>query len=83
MEGKGHIPLKGSSDIFKAEGHFPVRKRAPRTNKSSLVLVLEFNLGMIIARETVHKGINFAPRTLIQDLVNKWCRGIILRTGSI
>ena len=83
MEGKGHGPLKRSSNIFKDEGNFSVRKRAPRKNKRSLVLVLEFNLDLIIAREVDHKGVNFTPHTLIQYLVIKWCREIILRTSSI
>ena len=83
MKGKGHGPLKRSSKIFKVEGNISVCKHAPSTNKSSLVLVLKFNLDLIIAREPIHKEENFAPHTLIQDLVNKWCREIFLMIGLI
>ena len=49
MENQGHRPLKSSSDVFKAERHFSIRKCSPRTNKSSLMLVLKFNLNLIIS----------------------------------
>ena len=83
MKGKGHSPLKCCSDIFKAKGHLQVRKSTPRTNESSLMLALGFDLNLIISRKSIHKGENFASYTLIQNLVNKWCGKIILRTGSI
>ena len=83
MEDQGHSPLKSGSGIFKAEGHLPICKGTPRTNKGSLILVLRFDLYLIVSRKAVQKGKYFASRTLIQNLVNKWCGEIILRIGSI
>ena len=83
VEDQGHFPLKCSFGVFKAERHFLIHERSPRTNKCSLVLVLRFNLYLIIPRKAVHKGEHFAPRTLIQNLIYKWCGEVILRTGTI
>ena len=47
------------------------------------MLVLRFNLYLIIFGKSVHKGKNLATRTLIQNLINKWCGEIVLRTGTI
>ena len=47
------------------------------------MLVLKFNLYLIIFRKSIHKGKNLAPHTLIQNLINKWCGEIVLRTGTI
>ena len=47
------------------------------------MLVLRFNLYLIISRKAVHKGKNLATHTLIQNLINKWCGEIFLRTGTI
>ena len=83
MEDQGHIPLKSGFDVFKAEGHLPICKGTPRTNKGSLMLVLRFDLYLIISRKVVHKGKYLTSLTLIQNLINKWCRKIILRTSMI
>ena len=47
------------------------------------MLVLRFNLYLIIPEKDVHKGEHLATRTLIQNLINKWCGEIILRIGMI
>ena len=47
------------------------------------MLVLRFDLYLIISGKAVHKGKNLAPRTLIQNLINKWCGEIVHRTGTI
>ena len=47
------------------------------------MLVLRFNLYLIVSRKAIHKGKNLATRTLIQNLINKWCGEIVLRTGTI
>ena len=83
VENQGHRPLKCSSSIFKAERHFSIRKCSPRTNKCGLVLVLGFNLDLIIPGKAVHKGEHLATRTLIQNMIYKWCGEVILRTGTI
>ena len=47
------------------------------------MLVLRFNLYLIISRKAIHKGKNLATHTLIQNLINKWCGEIVLKTGMI
>ena len=47
------------------------------------MLVLRFNLYMIVSGKAVHKEKNLATCTLIQNLINKWCGEIVLRTGTI
>ena len=47
------------------------------------MLVLRFNLYLIIPEKDIHKGKNLATRTLIQNLINKWCGEIVLRIGTI
>ena len=81
VENKGHCPLKRSSGIFKAERHLPICKCSPRTNKCSLVLVLRFNLDLIVPEKVVHKGEHLTTRTLIQNMISKWCGEIVLRTA--
>ena len=83
VEDQGHGPLKSSSGILKAKRHFSICKRSQRTNKCSLMLVLRFNLYLIISGKAVHEAKNLATRTLIQNLINKWCGEIVLRTGTI
>ena len=83
VEDQGHRPLKRSSGVFKAERHFSIRKCSPRTNKCSLMLVLRFNMYLIISKKVVHEGEHLATHTLIQNLINKWCREIFLRIGTI
>ena len=80
MENQGHYPLKCSSGIFKAKRHFSICKSSPRTNKCGLMLVLGFNLYL---EKAVHKGKNLATCTVIQNIINKWCGEIVLRTGMI
>ena len=83
MEDQGHSPLKSCSDVFKAKRHLTICKGSPRTNKGNFMLVLRFNLYLIIPEEAVHKRKYLASRTLIQNLINKWCGKIILRIGTI
>ena len=47
------------------------------------MLVLGFDLYLIVSRKSVHKGKYVASRTLIQNLINKWCEEIVLRIGTI
>ena len=83
VEDQGHGPLKSSSGVLKAKRHFLICKSSPRTNKCSLMLFLRYNLYLIISRKPIHKGKNLATRTLIQNLINKWCGEIVLRIGTI
>ena len=76
MEDQGHRPLKCSSGVFKAERHFLICKRSPRTIKCHLMLVLRFNLYLIISEKSVHKGEHLATYTLIQNMIYKWCREV-------
>ena len=47
------------------------------------MLVLGFNLNLIIPRKSIHKGEHLVTRTLIQNMIYKWCGEVILRTGTI
>ena len=47
------------------------------------MLVLRFNLYLIVSGKAIHKGKNLATHTLIQNMINKWCGEIVLRTGTI
>ena len=47
------------------------------------MLVLRFNLYLIISEKDIHEGKNLATHTLIQNMINKWCGEIVLRTGTI
>ena len=47
------------------------------------MLVLRFNLYLIIPEKVVHEGEHLATRTLIPNLIYKWCGEIVLRTGMI
>ena len=47
------------------------------------MLILRFNLYLIIPKKAVHKGKNLATHTVFQNLINKWCGEIVLRTGTI
>ena len=47
------------------------------------MLVLGFDLYLIVSGKSIHKGKYLTSRTLIQNLINKWCEKIILRTCTI
>ena len=83
MEDQGHSPLKSGSDILKAKRHLPICKGSPRTNKGHLMLVLGFDLYLVVSIKVIHKGKYLASRTLIQNMINKWCGKIIFRIGTI
>ena len=55
----------------------------PIKNKCIFMLVLGFDLDLIVSRKAIHKGKYLTSRTLIQNLINKWCGKIILRTGTL
>ena len=58
-------------------------QKFPKENKCSLMLVLRFNLYLIVSEKVVHKGKNLTTRTLIQNMINKWCGEIVLGIGMI
>ena len=47
------------------------------------MLVLGFDLYLIVSGKSIHKGKYLTPGTLIQNLINKWCGEIVLRTCMI
>ena len=47
------------------------------------MLVIRFNLYLIIPGKAIHDGEHLATRTLIQNLIYKWCGEVILRTCTI
>ena len=83
MEEQGNSPLKSGSIVFKAERHLSICKGTPRTNKGSLMLVLRFDLYLIVFEKAIHKGKYLTSHTVIQNLINKQCGEIVLRTSAI
>ena len=83
MEDQGHISLKSGFGVFKAERNFSICKGTLSTNKGNLMLFLRFDLYLIVSGKDVHKGKYLTSHTLIQNLINKWCGEIVLRTGTI
>ena len=47
------------------------------------MLVLRFDLYLIVFEKVVDKGKYLASRTLIQNMIDKWCGKIIFRIGMI
>ena len=81
METIRHGSLKGGAGIFKAKWHDSVCESAPRTNERSFKLISTMDKNLVVSREAIHKGENLVPRTLIDDLVNKWCGEVVFGTS--
>ena len=47
------------------------------------MLISQENVNLIVTRKTVHEGKNLTLGTVINDLIDKGSRIIILRTGTI
>ena len=80
MESIGHSPLKSGTKIFKAKRKFVISKSSPRADESHFTLIFQENFNLIVSEEAIHERKKFTSGTIIYDLVNKWCRVIVLRT---
>lgn len=47
------------------------------------MLISRCDINLVVAKETVHEGIHFAPRTLINNLINKRSGEVVLWTGPV
>ena len=83
MEKIRHGSLKGSAGIFKAKWHDAVCESAPRTNERGFKLISTTENNLVVSGEAIHKGENLVPRTLINDLVNKWCGEVVFGTSFV
>ena len=55
MESIRRRMLKGSADIFKAEGEIFVSKSSPWTDEGRLVLISGGDINLVVTREAIHK----------------------------
>jgi hypothetical protein len=78
-----HSTLKRSTCVLKTKGKFSIGESTPRTNKRSFMLVLRSDINLIIAGESIHERKDFNVDTVIDDLVNKRGRKVILWTGFV
>lgn len=83
MEIIGHFTLKISTGILQTERKLFVGKSAPRTDKGCLMLISRRDINLVVSRKTIHEGIHFAPRTLVNELINKRGGEVILWTGLV
>ena len=79
MESIGHRSLESGPGILQSKRYFLVCEGTPRTVKIRLVLINWENVNLIISRNTVHKGKNITPGTVVNDLIDEGSRIIILR----
>ena len=73
-----YFSLEGSTGIFKAERKLLVSKGTPQTDEGSFVLICRRNINLVITRKSVHKRVDLTPSTIVDELVDKGCRIIIL-----
>ena len=78
-----HSTLKHRASILKTEGKFPIGKSTPRTNKSSLMLILRSNVNLIIARETIHEREDFTSDAIIDNLIDEGGRKVVFQRSFV
>lgn len=83
VESIEHGSLESGTNIFKTKRQFSISKSTPRTDERSFLLIFWENFNLIVSGETIHKGKNFTTGTIINDLVDKSGRVIVLRTCLI
>ena len=83
METIRHGLLEGGTGVFKAKWHDSVCERAPRTNERGFKLIIMTDNDLVVSGEAIHEGENLVPRTLIYDLVNKWCGKVVFGTSFV
>ena len=83
METIIHGLLKSGARIFKAKWHDLVCESAPQTNERGFKLISTTDNDLVVSGEAIHKGENLVPRTLINDLVNKWCGEVVFGTSFV
>ena len=83
MERIRHSMLKSGSNVLETEREFPIGKITPRTNKRSLMLILENNVDLIIPRETIHEREYFTASVVIDNLIDEGGRKVVFGTSFV
>jgi hypothetical protein len=83
MESIRHSALKSCANVLETEREFPIGKSTPRTNKSSLMLILGNNVDLIIPGETIHEREDFTFGTIIDNLIDKGGRKVVFGTSFV
>lgn len=79
----GHGSLKCHSGVLKAKWHLLVGKGSPWENEGDLMLIFRFRLNLFVSREYIHEGEYFTYGTIINDLINKYCRIVVFGTSFV
>jgi hypothetical protein len=83
MESVRHSALKSGASVLETEREFPIGKSAPRTNKSSLMLILGNNVDLIIPGETIHLREDFTFGAIVDNLIDEGCRKVVFGTRFV
>jgi hypothetical protein len=83
MEIIRHSALKSCASILKTKRKFPIGKSTPRTNKSSLMLILRNNVDLIIPGETIHEREDFTSDAIVDNLIDEGGRKVVFGTSFV
>jgi hypothetical protein len=83
MKSIRHSALESGAHVLKSEREFPIGESTPRTNKSSLLLVLGSNVYLIIAGETIYEREDFTFGIVIDNLVDERGRKFVFGTSFV
>jgi hypothetical protein len=83
MESIRHNVLKSCASILETERKFSIGKSTPRTNKSSLMLILRNNVDLIIPREAIHEREDFTSGAIIDNLIDEEGRKVVFGTRFV
>jgi hypothetical protein len=83
MESVIYSTLKSCANVLEIERKFLIGKSTPRANKSSLMLILENNVDLIIPRETIHEREYFTFGAVIDNLIDEGGRKVVFGTSFV
>jgi hypothetical protein len=75
--------LKRCTSVLETERKFPIGKITPRTNKSSIMLILGNNVDLIIPGETIHERDDFTSGTIVDNLIDEGGRKVVFGTSFV
>jgi hypothetical protein len=78
-----HSTLKSCTSVLQTKRKFSIGKSTPRTNKSSVMLILGNNVDLIISGETIHEREDFTSGTIIDDLIDKRGGKVVFWTSFV
>jgi hypothetical protein len=83
MEIIRHSALKRCASVLETKREFSIGKSTPRTNKSSLMLILGNNVDLIIPIEAIHQREDFTSGAIVENLIDKRGRKVVFGTGFV